>query len=61
MKDGDIIDIDIENCAINLRVSEEEIEKRRAAFKPLVKPVDGYLARYRASVTSASEGAIFRK
>ena len=61
VQDGDIIDIDIENCAINLRVSDEEIEKRRKNFKPLVKPADGYLARYRASVTSASEGAVFRK
>ena len=54
--DGDIIDIDIENCLINLRVSEQEIEKRRKNFRPLVKKVDGYLARYRANVTSASEG-----
>ena len=61
VKDGDIIDIDIENCVINLRVSEEEIENRRKNFKPLVKPVSGYLARYRASVTSASEGAVFKK
>ena len=61
VKDGDIIDIDIENCVITLRVSEEEIENRRKNFKPLVKPVSGYLARYRASVTSASEGAVFKK
>lgn len=59
--DGDIIDIDIENCLINLRVSEQEIEKRRKNFRPLVKKVDGYLARYRANVTSASEGAILKK
>ena len=61
VEDGDIIDIDIENCLINLRVSDEEIARRRKNFKPLVKPVSGYLARYRASVTSASEGAVFRK
>ncbi len=61
VKDGDIIDIDIENCVINLRVSEEEIENRRKNFKPPVKLVSGYLARYRASVTSASEGAVFKK
>ena len=59
--DGDIIDIDIENCLINLRVSEQEIEKRRKNFRPLVKKVDGYLARNRAHVTSASEGAILKK
>ena len=61
VRDGDIIDIDIENCLINLRVSEEEIEKRRKNFTPLVKPVDGYLARYRKSVSSASEGAVLKK
>ena len=61
VEDGDIIDIDIENCLINLRVSDEDIARRRKNFKPLVKPVSGYLARYRASVTAASEGAVFRK
>ncbi len=61
VRDGDVIDIDIENCLINLRVSEEELAARRKDFKPLVKPADGYLARYRASVTSASEGAVFKK
>ena len=57
IKDGDIIDIDIEKGEINLRISEEEMKARLAAFKPLEKPVDGYLKRYRAQVTSASKGA----
>lgn len=61
VRDGDIIDIDIENCTLSLRVSDEEIAERRKNFTPLVKPATGYLARYRASVTSASEGAVFRK
>ena len=61
VRDGDTIDIDIENCLINLRVSDEEIEERRKNFTPLIKPAEGYLARYRASVTSASEGAVFRR
>ncbi len=61
VRDGDTIDIDIENCLINLRVSNEEIEERRKNFTPLIKPAEGYLARYRASVTSASEGAVFRR
>ncbi len=61
VKDGDIIDIDIENCSINLRVDEKEIENRRKNFTPKVKPVTGYLARYRQSVTSASQGAVWKK
>ncbi|MBE7087951.1 MAG: dihydroxy-acid dehydratase [Clostridiales bacterium] len=61
VKDGDIIDIDILNCQMNLRVSQEEIENRYKTFTPKIKQVKGYLARYRASVTSASQGAIFKK
>lgn len=61
LKDGDIIDIDIPACALSVRLSNEEIAKRYAEFKPIVKPVSGYLARYRNNVTSASEGAIFKK
>lgn len=61
IKDGDIIDIDIENCTINVRLSEEEIQKRYSTFVPLDKKVEGYLSRYRKNVTSASQGAIWQK
>lgn len=61
IRDGDIIDIDIPGCSLSARLSEEEIAERYKNFTPLKKPVDGYLARYRADVTSASEGAIRRK
>lgn len=61
VREGDIIDIDIEKGEINLRVSEEEIAARLKTFVPLEKPVDGYLKRYRALVTSASDGAVFKK
>lgn len=61
LKDGDIIDIDIPSCSLSARLSDEEIKARYATFKPLEKPAYGYLKRYRQSVTSASEGAIFRK
>ncbi|MGN0804117.1 MAG: dihydroxy-acid dehydratase [Candidatus Coproplasma sp.] len=61
LKDGDIIDIDILNCSLSARLTDEEIAKRYENFTPLVKPVTGYLARYRASATSASEGAVFKK
>lgn len=61
IKDGDIIDIDINACTLSVRLSDKEIESRYAAFKPLIKPVTGYLSRYRNSVTSASDGAVFKK
>jgi len=61
VKDGDIIDIDIENCTLDVRLSKEEIEERYKTFVPLEKKVDGYLSRYRKSVTSASQGAIWQK
>ena len=58
IRDGDIIDIDIVKGEINLRLSDKEIAERLKNFKPLEKPVDGYLKRYRAQVTSASKGAV---
>jgi len=61
VKDGDIIDINIPACTLSVRLSDEEIAKRYSTFKPVVKPVTGYLARYRQCVTSASEGAVFKK
>jgi dihydroxy-acid dehydratase len=40
-------------------LSDEEIEKRRANFKPLVKPLESkWLRQYRALVTNAGSGAV---
>lgn len=61
VKDGDIISIDIPACKIQLEISDEELEERLKNFTPKLKPAEGYLKRYRASVTSASQGAIFKK
>ena len=61
VRDGDIIDIDIPACTLNVRLTDEQIEERKKTFKPLRKPVTGYLKRYRASVSSASEGAVFKR
>ena len=58
LREGDIIDIDIDANSINARVSEEEFAERRKTWKPRVNEVDGYLARYRELVTSAPQGAI---
>ena len=61
VREGDIIDINIEKGEINLRLPDKEIEARLAAFVPKEKPAEGYLKRYRALVTPASDGAVFKK
>ncbi|MGN1234549.1 MAG: dihydroxy-acid dehydratase [Christensenellaceae bacterium] len=58
VEEGDLIEIDIPACKLNLLVSDEVLAERRAHFVPLEKPVDGYLKRYRENVDSASKGAI---
>ena len=59
IEDGDIIDIDIPNRKLELRVSDEELAKRKAAWvKPEPKIKTGYLSRYAKLTTSASRGAV---
>jgi dihydroxy-acid dehydratase len=61
LKDGDIIEIDVDNFSINVKLSDEEIEKRKREFKPIKKDVPGrWLRQYRALVTNASNGAILK-
>lgn len=61
IKEGDTIKIDIPNNSLNVDVSEEEMEKRRAEWKPRQpKVTGGYLARYARLVTSADKGAILQ-
>ena len=59
VEEGDLIELDINNYKITLKVSDEELEKRRAAWKaPEPKVTTGYLARYAKLVSSADKGAI---
>ncbi len=59
VKEGDIIQIDIPNTTLNVCVSDEEMAKRKAEWKPVEPKVNtGYLARYREMVTSGNRGAI---
>lgn len=58
--DGDVISIDMVHYSINLEISDEEMTRRRKQFKPVIKPVSGYLKRYAAQVTSADKGAVFK-
>ncbi|MBR0315933.1 MAG: dihydroxy-acid dehydratase [Synergistaceae bacterium] len=57
--EGDIISIDITNYKIELKVSDEELAKRKAAWIPKEPKIKtGYLARYAKLVSSANKGAI---
>ena len=58
VRDGDQIEYDTVNGTINLLISEEEMAKRRAEWKPLPPRVtSGYLAKYASMVGPASKGA----
>lgn len=61
VQEGDKIKIDINAGKIQLEVGAREIEKRRKKWKPREKELSGYLLRYANLVTSASQGAVFKK
>ena len=61
VEEGDRISIDIDNHALNVLVSDEELKARRAKWQPREpKVTSGYLARYASLVTSADKGAILQ-
>jgi len=61
VKPGDMISIDIPARKLDLQVSAEELERRRNNWKPPEPKIKtGILARYRNSVTSASNGSVLR-
>ncbi len=61
LKDGDVVEIDIDKRSLNVRLTNGEIKKRLSKlpeFEP--KVVIGWLARYTRFVTSADKGAILQ-
>ncbi|MCH8286290.1 dihydroxy-acid dehydratase [candidate division KSB1 bacterium] len=59
LMDGDIISIDIPNLALNVELSDKELQKRRKNWNPpQTKKYGGWLDRYASLVTSANTGAI---
>jgi dihydroxy-acid dehydratase len=59
VREGDIISIDIDAGLLELEVSDEELAKRKAAWKPREPNVKtGWLARYASLVSSAASGAV---
>ena len=61
LRDGDEIEIDVQARELRVKISDEEIEKRLADWQPPApRYTSGVFAKYAASVSSASEGAITR-
>lgn len=58
VEDGDIIEIDIHNKTISLKVSDTKLEKRRALLKPHQHTEKGYLGLYAKFAASAADGAM---
>lgn len=59
VEEGDIISINIPAYKLELKVSDEELARRKAAWQPRQpKITEGYLARYAAMVTSGNRGAV---
>lgn len=58
VQDGDIIEIDIPNRKLNVRLSDEEIAERKTKLAPYKITATGYLKKYAMHVSSAAAGAI---
>jgi len=59
VEEGDIIAIDINANTINVKISDEEMQARRAKWQPREpKITSGYLARYASLVSAACKGAV---
>lgn len=57
IQNGDQIHIDIEGRTLIIDVTDEEFDRRRAQWNPVVKPATGWLGLYRKNCTSAHRGA----
>jgi len=59
LKNGDRIRIDIPKCKLEVLVSDDELAKRKAAWKPPAPRMNyGWLRRYQREVTNAAQGAV---
>ena len=61
VKEGDVIEMDIPNRRLELRVGSGELKRRKKKWKPPEPKIkEGWLARYAKVVTSANTGAVVR-
>lgn len=61
IEDGDLVEVDITNRALNVKVSDQVLAERKANWSAPQKNLSGYLKRYAQHVTSGSQGAVFEK
>jgi len=60
VRDGDVIELDVEARKLELKVSDAELEKRRAAWKqPPARYTRGYGALFARHITQADKGCDF--
>jgi dihydroxy-acid dehydratase len=61
LKDGDVIEIDIPNNTINVKLSDEELAARKKTWTPPAPRItEGCLAKYASMATSADTGAVLK-
>jgi dihydroxy-acid dehydratase len=58
VEDGDIIEVNIPDRQVNLKVDQKTLNERRKIWERPERKVSGALAKYAALVASASKGAI---
>lgn len=59
IENGDVIEIDLPNRTMNVKLSDEELEERRKSLKPFEPKIKkGWLGRYSKLVTNASNGGV---
>src|SRR6266542_610922 len=60
VRDGDLIELDVPHRRLTLQVADEELARRRAAWKPRAEPATGgYLRMFLDHVLQANEGVDF--
>jgi len=61
VNEGDIVEIDIPNSTINVKLTDDELAERKKNWKPRPANITkGYLAKYASMATSADTGAILK-
>lgn len=60
LEEGDLITIDLEKQLLQVELTEGELERRKADWRPVKKDAAGWLRRYASMVTSGSQGAVLK-
>jgi len=59
LRDGDVVNVDVEKRSLNVELSDAELAARKAAWRaPAPRYTHGVFAKYAKLVTSASKGAV---